>query len=798
MKIECRGLIKLISLFCLLAATAIFLAGCTTSAQSKADHVKRGEAYLKDEKFQEASLEFRNAIQIDGNLAAAHWGLARAFEGLQRGPELVDELKKTIALDPNNLDARLKLGNLYIIASRGDANVIAAAERIAQDILQKDPNNIEGHILMGSVFFNQNQKDKALEEFNHAIQIDPSRVESYLSLSRFYIVNKEFDKAEANYKKAISVNNNSALAHTLYGQFLAASNRLPEAEAEYRKAVEVDPKDKNARFMLASYYLGNKQLDKAEESFKALAALDPNKPQVQAMLGDFYAAANRPDDAIRVYQDILAKSPDFAKGRSRLTEIFMGKGDFQNANAQIEEALKKDEHDREAILLRARMKGQRGQQDDLKSAVEDLKEVLRQDPNSQLGLFYMAQFNANLGLLDEARTFASDLEKKYPDYLPPKLLQIQLALIRGDQKAAIPLAGDLLARLDKAVPGRDNTPAELLREIRMKTYLARGTAELQLKNSAAARKDFESARDADPNSPSVYNSLALVSLAENKPQDAVNLFETALKIDPTNPDALNGLLNIYARTQEFDKAHARLDQALAAYPNNASLHYLKALAYGAQRNSQSAEAELNKALELDPNYLAAYYSLASLYINTKQEDRAIAEFQKVVARRPENATAYTMIGMLEDQRKNYDAAADNYRKALEKEPNSIIAANNLAWLYAVTGKGNLDEAVRLAQGVVQRNPGVAGFVDTLGWVYYKKNLNSAAVEQLRQAVSLNEADARKSNGSPSATYHFHLGMALKVQGDKGEARRQLETAIRLSDKSPFADVEEAKKALASL
>ena len=795
MKSECRGLIKLISFFCLLAATAIFLAGCTTAAQSKADYVKRGEAYLKDEKFQEASLEFRNAIQIDGNLAAAHWGLARAFEGLQRYPEMLDELKKTIALDQNNLDARLKLGNIYIIGSQGRADIIAEAEKIAQEILQKDPNNIEGHILLGSVYFNQQQKDKAVGEFNHAIQIDPNRVESYLSLARFYIVDKEFDKAEATYKKAISVNNNSALAHTLYGQFLAQSNR-PEAEAELRKAVEVDPTDKNARFMLGSYYLAKQQYDKAEESYKALAALEPNKPDTQAMLGDFYAAANRLDDSIRVYQDILAKSPDYMNGRYRLTEIFMAKGDMQNANAQIEEALKKDSHDRKAILLRARMKGQTGRADDLKSAIEDVKEVLRQEPNSQMGLFFISQFYSNLGMMDEARTFASELEKNYPNYLPGKLLQLQLTLASGDKKAAIPLAGELLSRLDKAAPDRENS-AELLREIRMKTYLTRGTAQLQLGNNAAARKDFESARDTNPNSPLVYDSLALVSLAENKPQDAVDLFETALKIDATNYDALNGLVNIYARTQELDKAHARLDQVLSAYPNNASLHFLKAQVYGAQRNPQSAEAELNKALELDPNYLPAYYSLASLYINTRQEDRAIAEYQKVVAR-SENATAYTMIGMLEDQRKNFDAAAENYRKALEKDPNTLVAANNLAWLYAVTGKGNLDEAVRLAQSVVQRNPNVAGFVDTLGWVYYKKNLNSAAVEQLRQAVTINEADARKANVSPSATYHYHYGMALKVKGDKEEARRQLEAAVRLSDKSPFPDLEEAKKALASL
>ncbi len=51
-------------------------------------------------------MEFRNAIQIDENFAPAHWGLARAYEGLQRFPEMFEELRKTISLDANNLDAR--------------------------------------------------------------------------------------------------------------------------------------------------------------------------------------------------------------------------------------------------------------------------------------------------------------------------------------------------------------------------------------------------------------------------------------------------------------------------------------------------------------------------------------------------------------------------------------------------------------------------------------------------------------------------------------------------------------------
>ena len=800
MRSECRGYTFHISVFCLLLAVLISLSGCTNPEKAKAEHVTKGEAYLKDSKFQEASLEFRNAIQIDDKLAAAHWGLARAFEGLERFPEMIDELRKTVTLDKDNLDARIKLGNYYLAGSRNRSDVVAEAERLAKEVLDKDANSIEGHILMGSVLFAQQQKDKAFAELNRAIQIDPKRVESYLSLAKFHIVAKEPEKAEELYKRAIQVNGNSAVAYTEYGKFLTQQNRQPEAEAALRKAVEVGPTDRNARFILASYYLVNRQFDKAEESYKALAALQPEKPEGQAVLADFYSAIGRTDDAVKIYQDLLAKSPDYVQGRYRLAEILLTKGDTKGATDQIEQAFKKDSHDRQALMLRARMKLQRGQPDDLKAGIEDLKEVLRQEPNSRPALYFMAQANYNLGYIDQAHAFASDLEKNYPDYLPAKLMQLQLTLAGGkpaDYTAAIPLASDLLARVEKTAPDRDNSP-QILAEIREKTLLTRGTAQLQLKNVSAARQDYELAKQIAPQDPVVHNSLALAALAENKPQDAISSFENALNVDATNFDALNGLITLYARNKEAGKAHARIDQALSAYPNVAALHYLKAQVFGFEGNVQMVEAELNKALELDQNYLPAYSSLAALYIQSKQEDRAIAQYQKIINLRPDNATPYVLIGMLEDQRKNYDVAADNYRKALEKDPNAVIAANNLAWSYAVNGKGNLDEAVRLAQGVVQKNPNVAGFVDTLGWVYYKKNLHAAAVEQLRKAVSLNEAQARATNTAPSAAYHYHLGMALKEKGDREESRRELETAIRLADKAPFAEVEDAKKALATL
>jgi tetratricopeptide (TPR) repeat protein len=797
---ECCGFRYTRILLYLLLAAVVSLSACTDPEKAKAEHIQRGETYLKDQKFTEASLEFRNAIQIDEKSGPAHWGLARAYEGLQRVPEMITELQKTLEYDKTNLDARVKLGNYYLAASKGRPQLLAEAERLAKETLEKDANHIEGHILMSGVLYAQQDPERALAELNRAIELNPQRVESHLSLARFYIVTNQRDKAEETYKKAISMNGNSAVAHSEYGKFLVQGNRIGEAEAELNKAVEVEPTDRNARFVLASFYLVNKQLDKAEAAFKALAALEGDKPESQVVLADFYSSVGRLDDAVKIYQDVLTKSPDYVQGRYRLAEILLVRGDTQGATAQIDEALKKDQHDRQALLLRARIRQQGGQADGLKAAIEDLKDVLRQEPNSRLGLYYMAQANFGLGLVDQARAFAAELDKNYPDYLPGKLMQLQLTLFGADangQRATITLANELLNRLSKTAPDRENSP-QVLGEIQEKTLLARGSAQMQLKNYAAARQDFELARQNAPKDPSVYNNLAVLALQENKQEEALASFDQALQVDATNFAALSGLLTLHARNNQLDKGQARVEQLLASYPNSATLHYFRGHIYRLQNNVQGAEAEFRKSLDLDPNYLAAYSALGEMFINLKQEDRAIAEYQKILAIKPDNATVYTLIGMLEDARKNYDAAADNYRKALEKDQNSVIAANNLSWLYAVTGKGNLDEALRLAQGVVQKNPNIAGFIDTLGWVYYKKNLYDLAADQLQKAVALDEAAARAAKTSPSATYQFHLGMALKGKGDKEGSRRALEASLRLGEQKPFPYADEAKQALASL
>ncbi|HEX9919611.1 MAG TPA: tetratricopeptide repeat protein, partial [Pyrinomonadaceae bacterium] len=398
----------------LVAACAFATVSCSNPEKAKAEHVQRGETYLTEKKFQEASLEFRNAVQIDDKLAQAHWGLARAYEGMEQYLQALDELRRTIALDANNLEARVRLGNYYILFYQRERKdeFRAEAEKLYQDVLQKDPNNIEGHILKGSVLFASGKREEALAAITYAVSLNPQRIESLMSLALFHRQVNEPSKAEEVYKRALSINDRSALAHLEYAKFFVSQNRLDMAEAEFRRAVEVDSQNRDARLTLASFYLVNKQLDRAEEAFKALAELDGGRPEGRAVLADFYASVGRNDEAANLYQQIVSSAPDYARGRHRLAELMLQRGDQAGASAQIEETLKKNANDREGLILRARL---RLNQDRAKEAIEDLKQVLKIEPRDQAGLYFMAEASFRAGQMEQARIYAGDLEKFYPD-----------------------------------------------------------------------------------------------------------------------------------------------------------------------------------------------------------------------------------------------------------------------------------------------------------------------------------------------------------------------------------------------
>ena len=788
---ECQQFFQSRSLVIITILCGLFLfASCGQSLES---HLQRGEEFLKQRKFQEAEMQFRAATQIDDTSAEAHWGLARAFEAKGNFLETIDELRKVSELAPENLEAKAKYGNYYLLFTPPQ---IQESEKILDDIFKRDENFIEGHILKASIFSAKgSSEEEVVEVLNKAISLDEKRTESYLAKSRFYMKQNKADEAEATIKEAISVNDKKALAYLEYGQFLTYADRASESEAQYQKAIEVEPTNIEAREILATYYLGQRNVEKAETAYKDLIEIQKNSPESRMDLASFYYIIGREDAAINTYQGILNDAPEYARARYKLAEIYLERKDLTKVNEEVEKLLSINDKDAEALMLRARVKIAEDKPDE---ALGDLEEVLKKQPSLKTALFYMTQVRLNLGQTDQARAFIGDLEKYHPTYKRSSLLKIQAAFAASEPEVALQEANRLISSAENAYATNPENAQEL-EDLRVRGITSRGVANLQLGNIDKAEEDLQKVLKLSPNSNSAKINLASVYYTKDNLPNALDLYRKALAEDNQNFDALSGVVSVLTRQKEFDKAREEVDATINKSGEDKktlpALLYLKTDIYTAENDLDSAEKEIKKAISIDENYLPAYSAYASILISRNETDAALGQYQKVVEKKP-SAPVYSLIGMLKESKENFDEAEKSYRKALEINPGTPIAANNLAWMIADKDRGNLDEALKLAQDTVNQHKGVAGYFDTLGWVNYKKGFYERAVESFKKAVALDEADSRKERRSANSAYRLRLGMALAAAGDKNLGRKEIATALQNGRKSLSSkDLKEAKSVL---
>ncbi len=739
-------------------------------------------------------MQFRSVVESDSGNSAAHWGLARAYENLGQFNDVLDELRKTVEFDDANLDAKAKLGSYFLLVQ---PPMIVEAEKLRDAIFAKEPNFVEGQILTASIMAAQGKPDNdVVNAVKKAIAMDPRRVQSYISLERLYMTREKAAEAEAAIKNGVEADPSAVAGYVEYGRFLMYSSRDTEAEAQFNKAVAVDGTSIEAREAIADFYVTSGQMQKAEQAFLSLAELQENSPESRLELAEFYDKADRKNEAIATLGQILADAPEYVLARYRLGQIYLDRRDFAMVDAQLDALLKINDKDIEALTLRARA---RLQENKAEEAITDLEEILKKTPSGRDALFLMAQARLSIAQIDQANAFISDLERYHPTYLKTGLLRIQAAFAAGDAQRAEKLSSELLAKANAATPNAETGPSDI-HDLRVRAQSSRGLASLDLGKLTEAKADLAEIVRMSPRSASAMVNLAKAFTAERKHADALALYEKALAADGLSFDAASGVVSTYIKLGQAARAHNRLDGLIAASAGKgdvqAALHYLRSTIYAAEKNAPGEETELTMAIAVDPDYLPAYSALAGLLSAQNRADEAVAQYKKILEKRPA-AQVYTLLAMLEDSRGNSTDAEKHYRKALELSPETPIAANNLACLI-VDSQGNLDEALRLATGAVAKSPTTAGFYDTLGWIYLKKDLPLPAVENLKKAVALDESNAKRSGVQANPGYRARLGMALARAGDKTSARREVETSLRNAGSMNQRDVTEARSVLATL
>jgi tetratricopeptide (TPR) repeat protein len=94
-------------------------------------------AYFEKQEFKKAIIEYKNAIQAEPKFALGHYQLALAYLKTGEQREAFAEFSRTVDLNPENLDAQLKLGQFYLLAKKTEMEALHNALRIKDDFPER-------------------------------------------------------------------------------------------------------------------------------------------------------------------------------------------------------------------------------------------------------------------------------------------------------------------------------------------------------------------------------------------------------------------------------------------------------------------------------------------------------------------------------------------------------------------------------------------------------------------------------------------------------------------------------------
>jgi tetratricopeptide (TPR) repeat protein len=486
-------------------------------------------------------------------------------------------------------------------------------------------------------------------------------------------------------------------------------------------------------------------------------------PQAYLMAGDFYLRVGDSEQAIGEYKEGLGKDAQRKlEYQKRIIEVLLRQGKKEQAAELNAAILKERPKDPDARALAASLMLEKG---DLSRAVAELQGVVNTAPDNFVARFHLGRAHMSRGELEQARQQFNQAVKLRPDYIPARVALAQLQAARGEFDAALKTANEIL--------GIDSQNAS--------ARLIESAALVGMKKFGESRRVLDRMLQANPSSPDVLFQVGVVSLAENKFQEAEASFRRAYQLNPANTRGLMGMVETYMVQNRPDQALQLLQAEAEKAPGR--MEFRVALGNTAVRAGKydMAIAEFNRALELSDRQSRAagdlYLRLGETHRRKGDLNNSVGALQKARELMPENALVVSTLALTLDGAGRKQEARGAYEHTLKLDPQNAVALNNLAFLMAEHG-GDLDQALTYAQRAKQLLPNLLDVSDTLGWIYYKRNMHDSALDIFRDLV-------RREPNHP--TYLYHFGAALLAKGDREAARKALESALKNNPSRDEAD-----------
>jgi tetratricopeptide (TPR) repeat protein len=589
-----------------------------------------------------ALTEIRRALELDPNEAALHETFAMLEVGdSAQGSAVEAELKKSVALEPKSLNAKLLLAAYYVKNSRW-----AEAEQASRSAIATDPKNLSARESLAQVFLKQGNQAKAEDVLRQASNDLADNPQGVLMLANYYLESGQFDKARAEF---------AGLA------------------AKYPKNLTVQEGYVRALLQVKDYAT-------AQTVIAGLVKNNGKDPQVTALNGVVLLINGKTNDALTALQNAANSAPKDAFTQYWLGRAALAKGDSSLAEESFRQAFQLNPAGLNAQEELASMAAQRG---DMNLLAEVAEKAIAASPRSPAGYVWRATVELNHNSPDKAET-----DLKTAMSVAPKNPEAYLAL--GQLRFAQKKYPEGAALLEQALQYDPNSVGAL-----------RGLVGYDLlrkqPDHALARLNAQIARS--PKNSSLYDLLVQFQIESKNLDQAAATAQKSMQINPDDGDAVALYAQLQVQRGQTANAVTAWEQFSTAHPQNAHAFAILGVLEESRGDLRKAEAYYKKALQIQPREPVAANNLAYRMLqNGENVDVALTLAQTARQAMPNSTTTADTLAWAYYYKGTYGFARDLLEDAIKINPNSAAMQYHLGMVYSKLRDKN-DAAIHLRKAM---------------------------------------------------------------------------------------------------
>ena len=269
---------------------------------AKGDHAGAEQSYAKacalSPAYGVAHFALAGELRRLGKKQEAGEHLAAYTKNVTAEPPLDDPLFRRIHELNHSSQAHLERG-----AELEKSGRIDEAIREHEAALATDPDNVQVHVNLISLYGRAGDAGKAKQHFEAATRLNPGRSDAWYDYGVLLYTEQKYAEAEQAYRRALEINPDYAEAHNNLGAIYEQQGRLEDAAREFQEAIRDHPDYPLARFHFGRILVNQQRYQEAVQQFlKALTPEDDKTPVYLYALGATYARAGDREHALQYFQ----------------------------------------------------------------------------------------------------------------------------------------------------------------------------------------------------------------------------------------------------------------------------------------------------------------------------------------------------------------------------------------------------------------------------------------------------------------------------------------------------------------